>query len=180
MPAPKFIDLQLSGQKIGDLVLNRARTQVFWSIDPISLVNTNDGIIDHIEFTDVNAVIPSGNNGTQTVNVTSGGNSVTAAKVQVVLDFRVFLKLISVAEDPAQPKDTYYGLAGGIPATLSLDLSLSGSPASLCVAIVDWDLASFVQPMVKNYPQLKAKILANLQAGGLSARPSIRVPSPAC
>src|SRR6185437_1698401 len=164
MPTPRFIDLQLSGKTLGDLVLNRARTQVFWSKDPLTLQNPNDGIIDHIAFDDNPGVSLSDHNAIQTVNVKTGSPStVSAAKIRVDLGFHIFVKLISVAQDPSQPKNTYFGLPGGIPANLSVDISMQGAQPELCVEIVDWKLLLDIVP---NFQPLHDKVLAQLQSAG--------------
>ena len=139
MPSPRFIELQISGTTLGGMVLNRARTQVFWAADPIQLTNPGDGIVDHIAFDDDPGVILSLDQSTQTVLLAGGGTgSVSGPKVRFQLGLKIFVKLISVAQDPSQPESEYALLPGGIPTTLSLDLSLTGGAnTELCLEVAD-------------------------------------------
>src|SRR5215471_15051191 len=158
-----LIDLELSGKTFSDLMLARARTLVFYEKDPITLQKSDDGIIDHIEFDDGVGVTQSPVTYSQTINVLGGGqDTVSANKIRIILPFRIFVKLISVAKDPSKEPTDYF-VPNGVPATVTLDLSMTGSPPKMCVEVVDWALKIDLGPSFKMEHD---KVLKNLQAGG--------------
>jgi hypothetical protein len=164
MPAPRFIEMQLSATTLGQLILNRARTQVFCARDPIKLINKDDGIIDHIEFEDVASISLGPDMFSQTVNVAGGSQAtIQSRKIRIDLGFRIFLKLISVAQDPDAESDNYFLFSGGLGATLSLDLSMSGSPAVLCVEVADFNLSI---DLGDDFKKTRDKVLEQLQSSG--------------
>ena len=164
MATPRFIEMQLSADALGQLILNRARTQVFCSDDPITLSQTDDGIIDHIEFDDVASISPSPASFSQTVNVNGGSQAtIMSPKIRIDLGFHIFPKLISVAQDPDAASDDYFVFKTGVGATLSLDLSMMGSPAVLCVEIVDFKLSI---DLGSDFQKTHDQVLQKLQSSG--------------
>src|SRR5262249_14100075 len=101
----------------------------------------------------------------QTINVLGWGQDTFGAhKIRIILPFRIFVKLISVAKDPSKkPTDFFPLFPNGVPATVTLDLSMTGSPPKMCVEVVDWALKIDLGPTFKMEHD---KVLKNLQAGG--------------
>jgi hypothetical protein len=140
MSSPRFIDLEISGTTLANMVLNRVRTQVIFSPAPLSLMNPNDSILDHISFDSQPQIVAASTNVTQTVQVAGGGSAqVSGPQAQIQLGGRLFVKLISVAQDPKQSQNTYEYLPSGLPFTLLLNLSMQGQPGTteLCLTVSD-------------------------------------------
>jgi hypothetical protein len=162
MAIPTTIQMEFSADKLGELILNRARTQVNCMPAPITLINPNDGILDHIEFDDGVELTLSPTQASQSVRVAGGGQAtVQTSKLRIRLSFHIFIKLISEAQDPDVAPDHYWTFfPTGLSATLSLELSMTGSPAALCVEVLDW------KPSIDLGKEMHDKVLGDLQAAG--------------